>query len=304
MVGFETCDDASVYRLPDGNLLVQTVDFFTPVVDDPYTFGRIAAANALSDVYAMGARPITALGVAAFPRKLGMEVLNRILRGGAEKAAEAGIAVAGGHTVDDAEPKYGLVVTGLVSEADLVLNRGARPGDRLILTKPLGVGALTTAHKRGEISEADLEEVVAVMEQLNAFAASVMVRYGAHACTDVTGFGLLGHLSEMAAASGVKAVVEASAVPVLSSALPFLREGRMPGGSWSNLEFLQGRVQAAPGVDPAVLHALYDAQTSGGLLMAVDSCRAQECLRELLPQCPWSRIVGRIEEGTGLAVEP
>jgi selenide,water dikinase len=304
VVGFETADDASVYEIADGLLMVQTVDFFTPVVDDPYLFGKIAAANALSDVYAMGATPVTALNIAAFPKRLGMELLREIFRGGADKAAEAGIAIAGGHTVDDTEPKYGLAVTGLVRRADLRLNRGARPGDALILTKPLGVGVLTTALKNGELTEADLAPAVAAMEQLNAAAARAMLRHECHAATDVTGFGFLGHLWEMCSASGTGAVITADAVPAFPVSLELARAWKLPGGSVANMEYLQPHVTVDGAVDEGRVNVLYDAQTSGGLLLAVAPASADALLRDLLPDYPWSRRVGEIVAGGGIIVRP
>lgn len=304
LVGYEGFSDASVYELDGGQLLVQTLDFFTPVVDDPRHFGRIAAANSLSDVYAMGATPLTALNIAAFPKNLGMDILNQIFRGGMEKAAEAGIAIAGGHTVDDPEPKYGLAVTGLVARDRLVRNCNARPGDVILLTKPLGIGALTTALKRGDMTEADLAEAIALMEQLNAGASRLLHPHGCRAATDVTGFGFLGHLWEMCQASGVRAVVEAAAVPVLAEALPLTREWRMPGGSIANMEYLQDKIELAGAPDPAILAALHDAQTSGGLIIAAPPERAGALLAELTAEYPWSRAVGHFESGAGILVRP
>ncbi|HPB28052.1 MAG: selenide, water dikinase SelD [Acidobacteria bacterium] len=304
LVGYETSDDAAVYEIADGLLLVCTVDFFTPVVDDPYLFGKIAVANALSDVYAMGATPVTALNIAAFPKKLGMALLGEIFRGGAEKAAEAGIVIAGGHTVDDPEPKYGLAVTGVVKRSDLRLNRGARPGDALILTKPLGVGVLTTALKNDDLSEADLAPAVAVMEQLNAAAARIMLRHECHAVTDITGFGFLGHLREMCAASGTGAVIAADAVPAFPAALELARAWKMPGGSVANMEYLQPHVTVDGPVDEGLVNVLYDAQTSGGLLLAVAPASVAPLLAELLPDYPWSRRVGEITAGGAIVIRP
>jgi len=304
LVGFDTSDDALVYEITDGLLLVQTVDFFTPVVDDPYLFGKIAAANALSDIYAMGATPVTALNVVAFPKKLGMDLLREILRGGADKAAEAGIAIGGGHSVDDAEPKYGLAVTGMVTRDHLRLNCGALPGDALILTKPLGTGILTTALKNGDLGEADLAPTIAVMEQLNAAASRIMLRYECHAVTDVTGFGCLGHLWEMCKASGVGAVVEAGAFPLFPEALPLARDGKLPGGSLANIKHLHPHVSVDGSLDAGVFNVLHDAQTSGGLILAVAPQAAGALLQELLPLHPWSRRVGEIVPGGGIVIRP
>jgi selenide,water dikinase len=303
-VGFDTAEDASVFEVQPGLLLVQTVDFFTPVVDDPYLFGSIAAANALSDVYAMGATPVTALNIVAFPKNLGLEHLRQILRGGLDKAAEAGIAIAGGHTVDDPEPKYGLAVTGVVTEDHLALNRNARAGEALLLTKPLGTGALTTALKRGDKTEDEIRPCIEAMARLNADAVPVMHRHGIRAATDVTGFGLLGHLWEMCAASGVGAEIQAGAVPVMPDALPLLREGKMPGGSLANREYLRPHVETAEGLDAGVVNALYDAQTSGGLLLAVPEPAAAAVLAELQRAYPWTRRIGTFREQPGISVVP
>lgn len=304
LVGYETSDDAAVFEIAPGVLVVQTLDFFTPVVDDPRAFGRIAAANSLSDVYAMGAVPLSALNIVCFPRGLDPAILGEILAGGAEKAAEAGVAIAGGHTVDDPEPKYGLSVIGTVTREALLMNRTAREGDALVLTKPLGIGVLTTAFKRGDIGEVELAPAVAVMEQLNAEASRLMTRHDAHACTDVTGFGMLGHLWEMASASGLGAEVRAEAVPILPEALPFCAAGRLPGGSFANRDHLEGIVTATPGVDPARLNALFDAQTSGGLLVALDADQADTLVAELRPRHPWAAVVGRLTGAGGLRVLP
>ena len=304
IVGFDTSDDAAVYEVTPGLLLVHTVDFFTPVVDDPYVFGRIAAANSLSDVYAMGGTPLSALNVVGFPRSLGGEILEQILRGGADKAAEAGVAIAGGHTVDDPEPKYGLSVVGTVAREDLLTNATAREGDALVLTKPLGSGVLTTAIKRGELSPKDTDEVVAVMEQLNAEAAGLMKAFAAHACTDVTGFGFLGHLLEMAKGSGRGAEVLAGRVPVLPTALGLCAAGKLPGGSRANLAHLSSQVTCSGTVEPATFRALHDAQTSGGLLVALPPENVGGFLAALRPRHPWAAEVGRITAGPGILVRP
>ena len=254
-----------------------TTDFFTPVVDDPRAFGAIAAANALSDVYAMGGRPLFALNLLAFPvGRLGLDVVREIMAGGADKAREAGIPIAGGHTIDDAEPKYGLVVIGEVHPDRIWRNGGARAGDRLVLTKPLGVGILTTAIKRGTATPEQIEAVTTVMAALNRVAAEVAHGLGAaiHAATDVTGYGLLGHLREMVEASdGVGAVVEAGRVPLLDGARELAAAGTAPGGSRSNLAYVSD-ISELSGVDPVTALLLADAQTSGGLLLAVDPSAA------------------------------
>jgi selenide,water dikinase len=275
LVGANTADDAGVYRLTDELALVQTVDFFTPMVDDPYAFGLVAAANALSDVYAMGARPLTALNIIAFPeKKLPLEVLVEILKGGLDKATEAGVSIVGGHTIKDDEPKYGLAVTGLVHPARIVTNAGARPGDRLFLTKPLGSGIITTAIKRDLATPRDVEEIVSLMASLNRPASEVMTEVGVHACTDVTGFGLLGHLHEMLEASGAAARLSVSAVPVLPAVWDFARKGAVPGGSRSNLRHFGSCLRDDEGLDEVTRLVLADAQTSGGLLIAVPAGKA------------------------------
>jgi selenide,water dikinase len=269
LVGTATADDAAVYRLSDDLALVQTVDVFTPVVDDPYHYGAIAAANSLSDIYAMGAKPMLALAFVGFPRsKLPMSVLTDILRGGANKAAEAGVVVAGGHSIDDPEPKYGLAVTGMVRPDAIIRNVGARVGDQLILTKPLGIGIITTGIKQDKTSPQAADEAIAVMERLNRDASEAMVEVGVNAATDITGFGLLGHLYEMTSGSQVTARIWFSRVPVLEEARTLAGQGAIAGGTARNYEYLRSRVDYA-GVDEPNQLILCDAQTSGGLLMAV-----------------------------------
>jgi selenide, water dikinase len=270
LLGDNPADDAAVYRVRDDLALVQTLDFFTPIVDDPYTFGRIAAANSLSDVYAVGGTPLNALNVAAFPAgKLSLDVLTAVLRGGADMAREAGIPIVGGHTVDDGEPKYGLVVTGTVEPDRLVTPRGARPGDRLFLTKPIGTGVIATAHKAGTVDGTDLDTAVRWMTTLNAAAARAMIDAGASAATDVTGFGLLGHLADLCTASGVSATLSFSSIPLLPSALRYAREGAVPGGTRTNWEHLARSVELDEGLDDAARSLLADPQTSGGLIVAL-----------------------------------
>jgi selenide,water dikinase len=282
LIGTKTADDAAVYRLNDNLAIVQTVDYFTPVVDDPYTYGQITAANSLSDIYAMGAEPLFALNIVGFPvDSQPLDVLAKILQGGADKAAEAGISIIGGHSIKDAEPKYGLVVTAVIHPDKVISNAGARPGDRLILTKPLGIGIITTALKQGKTSAATTAEVINVMSTLNKSAARAMVTVGAHACTDVTGFGLLGHLSEMVAGSGVGARIHVDRIPVIDEAWSLVRQGVVPGGSRKNLEFLRERLDVADGVGEDALLLLADAQTSGGLLIALPAEKVDQLLEEL-----------------------
>ncbi len=270
LVGTETADDAAVYRLRDDLAVIATLDFFTPVVDDPYDFGAIAAANALSDVYAMGGRPLLALSILGFPTKtLPMEMMGEIVRGGAEKALEAGCPLLGGHSIDDAEPKYGLSVVGVVHPDRILRNTGALPGDALFLTKPLGSGILTTAIKRGRIEPALLAFVIGVMKELNAAAAEAMAEVGVRACTDVTGFGLLGHLRGMLIPSGCAARLRLSAVPVIRGVIDLAQEGLCPGGTRKNLETFGPTTTFDGAWSEAEKLAVADAQTSGGLLVAV-----------------------------------
>ncbi len=271
LVGFGTSDDAGVYQLREDLAIVSTVDFFTPIVDDPLQFGRIAACNALSDVYAMGATPVCALNLVAFSiEQIGADVLAEILRGGAQIAAEAGVAIVGGHSIDDAEPKYGMAVTGVVHPAELLTNAGGRPGDALVLTKPLGAGAVTTAVKRG--LQAPLAEAIAVMGTLNRDAGVAVRAVDVHGLTDVTGFGLLGHLHELALASGLAAEISADAVPVIDGVLALLAdpdEGSVAGGTRRNRAHAQAFASFADSVDQARRWLVCDAMTSGGLLAAV-----------------------------------
>jgi selenide,water dikinase len=278
LVGSATGDDAAVFQVSADLALVQTVDFFTPIVDDPFDFGRIAAANALSDVYAMGGQPLTALNLVAFPlEQLGPGVLRRILEGGLAIADEAGCVIVGGHSIDDPEPKYGLAVTGTVDPALMLTNAGARPGDVLVLTKPLGVGALTTARKRGAVGEAELAVAVETMVALNATAGRQAVAAGAHAATDVTGFGLLGHLHGLARESGVAAELRAADVPALAGALEVLGDGSgVSGGGRRNLEYAETFSAFGPDVEESRRRLVSDPATSGGLLIALAPERAGE----------------------------
>lgn len=272
LVGLDVADDAAVYRLTDDLALVFTVDFFTPVVDDPYAFGAIAVANSVSDVYAMGGRPVAGLNILCYPQDPGdlpPDVLPSILKGGYDKAAEAGFAIVGGHTVDDKEPKYGLAVTGLAHPDKITTKAAARPGDQLVLTKPLGIGVITTAIKAG-VAEAKTEaEAIRVMSALNRDAAEVMLAHSLRAATDITGYGLVGHLGEVCRASGVEATVFASRVPVIEGALGLAEMGVIPAGTMRNLDYFSDFVAWDPAVSMDVQTLLADAQTSGGLLMAV-----------------------------------
>jgi selenide,water dikinase len=300
LVGVTTSDDAGVYRLTSDLALVQTVDFFTPIVDDPYDFGRIAAANALSDVYAMGGTPITALNIAAFPiDDLDATILRRILEGGAAVAAEAGVAIIGGHTIKDDEPKYGLAVTGTIHPDRIVTNAGALPGDVVVLTKPLGTGILTTARKRDAIDDAALGPAILEMTRLNAAARDAMLAHGAHAATDITGFGLVGHAVEMARASHVGIEIDAAQVPLLPGVIALIERDIIPGGTEENLVHHSSFTSYADYVVEPLRIALSDAMTSGGLLIAVTPGDARAIVAALAPTHRVA-IVGRVtEDGDG-----
>lgn len=296
IVGFENSDDAAVFRMENGMALLQTVDFFPPVVDSPRLFGQIAAANALSDIYAMGGRPITALNLAAFPCGLGLDLLGEILLGGHEKVREAGALIVGGHTIQDNEPKYGLAVTGVVELKNLVTNAGLKPGDKLVLTKPLGVGILTTALKGELVTEEEIMEAILSAAELNMSASEAMLEVGADAATDITGFGLLGHLHEMALASGVAVRIEAEKVPVHKGAIEFAKESIVPGGARNNRAFLAGHVGFNNDKVPAEI--LCDPQTSGGLLIGVESEKVDELTRALEKKGVETRsVIGEVMEG-------
>jgi len=299
LVDAATRDDAAVFQMAPDRALVATVDFFTPIVDDAYDFGRIAAANAFSDVYAMGATPLIALNLVGWPRdKVPLELLGDVLRGGQDVAREAGAFVLGGHSVDDPEPKYGMVAIGEVHPARIVTNAGARPGDALVLTKPIGTGILTTALKRDLLTAAELAPAVAVMTTLNAGAARALRAVDVHAATDVTGFGLLGHLHSLLTASGAAAEVQAAAVPLLARARELAERGAIPGGTRRNLESLSGAVEFAAGIDETTRLLLADAQTSGGLLIALPESQVQT-LRAALERerAPVAAQIGRVVAG-------
>lgn len=298
LVGAETGDDAAVYRLNDDTALILTVDFFPPITDDPYEFGAIAAANSLSDVYAMGGKPLLALNVVGFPAALDKAILGRTLQGGYAKAEEAGCLIVGGHTVDDPEPKYGLSVIGVVKPGQQVSNAGARPGDALVLSKPLGTGIITTAGKQGTADAAAMAGAVATMAALNRPAAAAMMQVGVNAATDITGFGLLGHLQSMVKGSGVAATVSRSAVPVLPGAAALLARGIVPGGTHRNVSSVTASVSWDAGLSEDDRLLLCDAQTSGGLLMATPAARADALQAALLAEgAPCAAIVGYITDG-------
>jgi selenide,water dikinase len=300
IVGIEGPDDAAVYRLSDELALVQTVDFFPPVVDDPYTYGAIAAANAMSDVYAMGGEVLLALNITCFPEDLDPAILAEILRGGAEKVAEAGGVIAGGHTLYDREPKYGLAVSGLAHPERIVRKSGARPGDALVLTKPLGTGLILTAARDGLARQGELDAAVASMLRLNRHASHAALAAGAHAMTDVTGFGLLGHAREVAAASGVRIEIDTRALPELPGATDHARAGITTGGARRNREGLGAAIDIAPGADPARVALAYDPQTSGGLLIALAHDAAGDVVARLREGGDAAYVVGTVVAGEGV----
>lgn len=299
LVGMETSDDAAVWRLKDDLALIATVDFFPPLVDDPYLFGQIAAANALSDIYAMGGDPILALNVVEFPcKELGTEVLETILRGGYDKVHEAGAFLVGGHTIEDKVPKYGLCAIGTAHPSQILTNRKARPNDRLIITKPLGSGILTTALRRGLVSEADMQAMLKAMLMLNAKAKEAMKEARVSACTDITGFGLLGHALEMARGSKVCLRIDSSAVPIDDLALTLVKKGIFPGGTQRNLAFVEKSLTNSLPIDEPLMRVLADPQTSGGLLISVPEPEAKALLSSLQESCVgFAKEIGAVLEG-------
>lgn len=313
MVGFDTADDAAVYVLDDETALLLTVDFFTPIVDDPYDFGRIAAANALSDVYAMGGRPLTAMNLLAFPCSLDPDVIVEVLRGGGDVVRAAGAVVVGGHTIDDKEPKFGLSVLGVVHPSKVVRNIGAKPGDALVLTKPLGTGVIGTALKREFETEESARAVIESMATLNRAATEAMVEVGVHAATDVTGFGMLGHLHEMLAGSACAAVLEFDALPIFEGVAHYAARGVVPGRTADVIayarEFASYAAHPAPDAtgepveDLARWRVLCDPQTSGGLLMAVDGSKADALVAALRERGAGHALVGRVVGGEAGTIE-
>lgn len=298
LVGFDKSDDASVYKISDELALVQTVDFFPPIDDDPYTFGQIAATNALSDVYAMGGEPKLALNIMAVPESLPKEAVHALLRGGYDKVYEAGAIITGGHSILDDEPKYGLAVTGFVHPEKLLKNCGAQPGDVLFLTKPLGIGILTTAAKANLLTPELADFARKMMTTLNKGARDVMIKYRVHACTDVTGFGLMGHALEMAQGSNVELVVETDGIDLIPEAREFASWGLLPAGMYRNRHFAEASVDAGE-VELAVQDMLFDPQTSGGLLMAVHPDDAEALFAELKNAVPSAQKIGYAREYQG-----
>jgi len=303
LVGYDTSDDAAVYRVSDELAIVQTLDFFPPMVDDPFAFGEIAAANAISDIYAMGAQPKLALNIMMIPQDMPADAVHAILRGGYQKAYEAGAVIAGGHTILDPEPKYGLEVTGFVRPDAVLLNSTARAGDVLIFTKALGVGIAASAHKGGVAPAALWDAAVAQMVRLNKTAAEIAARHTLHSCTDVTGFGMIGHASEMARGGHVTVVLKTADVPLLPGVLELAELGLVPEGAYRNRSFAGPTARAAASVSRAMQDVFYDPQTSGGLLMAAAPEDAPALLRELKDSIPEAAEIGYVKEYDGCAVE-
>jgi selenide,water dikinase len=293
MVGIETSDDAAVYKLDDDKAIIQTLDFFTPVVDDPYTYGQIAAANSLSDVYAMGGKPLVALNIVCFPLCLSIDVLGEILRGGADKVLEAGAVVVGGHTVDDNEPKYGLSVTGIVHPDKVLKNYGCKVGEVIVLTKPLGTGIINAAIKGGVASKSAYDKAVDTMSTLNRYAAEAITNYNISACTDITGFGFLGHSYEMASASQVTIEFDQNKIPYISEAKEYAEMGLVPEGTYNNRSYLEGKYSLS-NVPEWLSDILFDPQTSGGLMFSCSRLDAEQIVDKLKEINIVAEIVGEV----------
>lgn len=296
LVGMDSPDDAGVYRITGDIAIIQTVDFFTPIVDEPYWFGQIAAANALSDIYAMGGKPVTAMNLVGFPSgKMDIGILREIIKGGIDKLNEAGVVLVGGHSVEDSELKYGLSVTGLVHPGKVLLKKNLKAGDRLVLTKPLGTGIINTAIKAGLATEELIGRVTSLMVALNKNAAGIMAKFDVHACTDITGFGLLGHVAEMVEGTGVGIEIRASQVPVITEAFEFASMGFVPAGTHKNRDFRKDMVEFSPGIDNVMKDILFDPQTSGGLLISVSKTEASALVNELKNAgVPESAVIGNV----------
>lgn len=296
LVGFETSDDAAVYQISDNSALIQTVDIFPPIVDDPFLYGQIAAANSLSDVYAMGGQPKLAMNIVCMPETLDKEVILEILQGGYSKCKEASAVICGGHTIKNPEPIYGLCVTGFIEKEHILRNSSARPGDVLILTKALGTGILNTALKGGLITDSSEKALYESMSTLNKQAAEIMVKYNVHSCTDITGFGLLGHAREMAVGSNLSIVIDSESVPLLPEAYDMAQMGIVPQGSYNNRNWLSCSVRFGENVPLALADIMFDPQTSGGLLIALPEKEAEKLLKELREYIPISSIIGYVKE--------
>ena len=298
IVGFDTADDAGVFRLSDEMAMVQTVDFFTPVADDPFVYGQIAAINSLSDVYAMGGKPLSALSIVCYPQKGDFDILGKILEGGQAAMNANGVIVIGGHSVDDQEMKFGYAVTGIIHPQKVVSNAGARPGDVLILTKAIGTGAINTAVKLGKASKETETAAIEAMTTSSALASKVMVELGASACTDITGFGLLGHAYEMAKASDVTINIDSGAVPLLPDVIDLIKQGMLTRGDKNNREYIGDNISFGDNVSKEMQSALFDPQTAGGLLISLDAAKVDEFLERI----PNSRRIGYVTEKTGVLI--
>ena len=292
IVGFDTADDAGVFRLTNDTALVQTVDFFTPVADDPFIYGQAAAVNSLNDVYAMGGRPLSALSIVCFPQKGDFDVLGRILEGGQFVMNAEGVVVLGGHSVDDQEMKFGYAVTGVIAPDKVITNAGSRPGDVLILTKPIGTGAINTAVKNAKASDQAIKAVTEAMTTTAAAASKLMVELGANACTDITGFGLLGHAYEMAKASGVTFEIRSEAVPLLPDVLELIADGMLTRGDKNNRIYVDDTVEFGESVAGVMQSALFDPQTAGGLLISLD----EEAAGKFLASMPSAKAIGHVKQ--------
>jgi selenide,water dikinase len=307
LVGVETSDDAAVYRISDDLAAVTSLDFFPPIVDDPYTFGQIAASNSLSDIYAMGGRPRFATNIVCFPKELDLEILIEIIKGSMEKLKEAGVLLVGGHSVEDKEVKYGLSVTGFINPVDITTNKGARAGDLLILTKPIGTGVITSAIKAGGYSSDEAEDAFDSMKTLNKAASEAMVEVGVSSCTDITGFGLLGHAFEVAGASGVSMVIRSGDVSIFPKAVELVKKKKnRPRAIGTNREFIKGNIEISEKVNEAIELLLYDPQTSGGLLIAVEKEKAKRLTERLEAGGVVPSTIGEVvekEEGRAIRVE-
>ena len=304
IVGSETGDDAAVYQLDKDTGLVFTVDFFPPITDDPYQYGAISAANSLSDVYAMGGKPLLALNVVGFPANLDNEILADILKGGYDKAIESGCLLAGGHTVDDPEPKYGLAVVGIVPPNDTVSNKGAKPGDSLVLTKAIGTGIITTAGKQMKAPDSVIDDAVTIMSTLNKNASEVMMEVGVNSCTDITGFGLMGHLMSMMKASSCTANINSNDIPVIEGTWDLLREGILPGGTMRNKDSVESSIEWHDDLSEESKLLLCDAQTSGGLLISVSEDKTDELLNKLIENgVKSSALIGTIKAQESALIE-
>ncbi|MFT8347957.1 selenide, water dikinase SelD [Clostridium saccharoperbutylacetonicum] len=296
LVGFDTSDDACVYKINEDTVAIQTVDFFPPMVDDPYTFGQIAAANALSDIYAMGGKPATAMNLLCFPSCLDISVMHDILAGGYDKVKEAGAVIAGGHTIADPTPKYGLCVSGFAHPSEILSNSNAKTGDILVLTKPIGIGIMNTAAKAQLLTESKIKEVTSIMTTLNKYAKECITGLDVHSCTDITGFSLIGHSYEMASGSNKTIEIFSQSVPIIDEALDYAKMGIIPEGMYNNLDYLKDKFTAASNITQEMQDVLIDPQTSGGLLLSIPEKNVKEFLSRIEIYTPYARVIGQVGE--------